>query len=383
VRENAVQIIDDEAVEPVVASRPPGWMIVAVVVAGIALASFVMSQASTSGEAVDDAGLSSFDEAPLTALAAETPRQLRGYVAVSSLHDQVSMFRPGGSLVSRTDHPQDDTEQYPMLMTGGRLVFSGISGWMFDIDLADGPAMFGTNRSIIPGAEPGIIWFARRSSPAGNYQWVAPVDVESLTVGDRVDITDVFTHPVVGVADGLIVVPIDQDTHGRFAYWSPTDGLAPIGFRDPSQETVVGASGNLVVVALRGGVSIFDISSGDYVSSFPFDFGEAVASACLSPDREHVVVVGSNGEAIVGNTTTGDVMPLKDTDHGEDGKAILVPNQLTHGIGWTAVDQVVFIGEDEDRSHFFGFDIATGESFHIADLPGVGGWWIAANGSMC
>lgn len=273
------------------------------------------------------------------------------------------------------------TGPYPMLMSAGYLLYSGISGWTFDIDLAELPTMFGTNRDIIPGAEPGAVWFARRSSPTGSYLWVASVDVESLTVGDRVDITDVFTHPVVGVADGLIVVPIDQDTYGRFAYWSPTGGLAPIGLRDPSQETVVGASGNLVVVAVRGGVSIFDISLGACVSSFPFDFGEAVTSACLSPDREHVVVVGSNGEAIVGNTTTGEVMPLKDTGEEQVRSEILVPNQLTHGIGWTTDDQVVFIGVDEDRSHLFGFDIATRESFYIAGLRlGV---HIAASGAMC
>jgi len=128
-------------------------------------------------------------------------------------------------------------------------------------------------------------------------------------------------------------------------------------------------------------VSIFDISSGDYVSSFPFDFGEAVTSACLSPDREHVVVVGSNGEAMVGNTTTGEVMPLKDTGQEQIRSEILVPNRLTHGIGWTTADQVVFIGEDEDRSHLFGYDIATRESFYIASLSH--GAHIAASGAMC
>jgi hypothetical protein len=386
-REGTVRIVDDEVAESNVGSRPPGWMIVAVVLVGIGVASFVVSQASTNADVPADSEVSQPDDGPAVGVFPSTATELRGHVALTS--DSVWTFRPGGSVVSRGGRGViGGGGPYPMLMSAGYLLYSGINGWTFDVDLAEEPVMFGTNRDIIPGAEPGLVWFARRQNlrrqetQIRDYLWVAPVDVESLTVGERVDITDVFTHPVVGVADGLIVVPIDQETYGRFAYWSPTGGLAPIGLRDPSQETVVTASGNLVVLAVRGGVSIFDISSGDYVSSFPFDFGEAVTSACLSPDREHVVVVGSNGEAIIGNTTTGVVIPLEDTDNERQYRyAISVPNQLTHGIGWTTADQVVFIGVDEDRSHLFGLDIATGEGFHIASLSY--GAQIAASGAMC
>jgi hypothetical protein len=386
--EGAVQIVDDEVDEPNVGSRPPGWMIVAVVLVGIGVASFVVSQASTNVGVPADTGVSLPDDENPPFVSPGTERRLRGHVAVA-VGENLRTFRPGGSVVSRSWGGRGiigGTGPYPILMSAGYLLYSGSSGWMFDIDLAEEPVMFGTNRDIIPGAEPGVVWFSRRSGPTGDYLWVASVDVESLTIGERVDITDVFTYPVAGVADGLIVVPIDQDTYGRFAYWSPTDGLAPIGLRDPSQETVVTASGNLVVVAVRGGVRFFDISSGSYVSSFPFDFGEAVTSACLSPDREHVVVVGSNGDAIVGSTTTGEVMPLKDTGAEQSRSEILVPNQLTHGIGWTTADQVVFIGVDEDGvdedgSHLFGFDIDTRESFYIAGLRY--GAHIAASGAMC
>jgi hypothetical protein len=393
-REGTVRIVDDEVAEPDIGSRPPGWMIVAVVLVGIGVASFVVSQASTGSDPEPDAAESSIDGRPLMAVTAETPGQLRGHVAVTSPDQSFSermvwMFRPGGSLVSRSGPAMaGGPDPYPMLMTAGSAM---LGQWIFDADLVERPTLFGTNRDLIPGSEQGLVWFARRQSlslqapQTGDYLWVAPVDVESRTVGDRVDITDLFARPVTGVAGGLIVVPVDDEMYGRFAYWSPTGGLAPIGLRDPSQEQVVDASGNLVVVAVRGGVSIFDISSGDYVSSFPFDFGDAVTSACLSPDRRHVIVVGSNGESVVGDTVTEEVIVLEDTydSYEYDSYALETSIQRKHGIGWTANDQVVFIGRDEDHRRLFGFDIATGEIFKIADLDGAGEWWLAASGSMC
>ena len=263
--EGTVHIVDDEVAEPDARWRPPGWMIIAAVISGIAVASLVVSQTSTNDNAVAERAVSSIDGRPVMAVTALTPNELAGYVAVTSpdqslIEATVWMFRPGGSLVSRSDHAIGGgrNDRYRLLMTAGRLML-GTSAWTFDYDLVEEPIQFGSNRSVIPGAEQGLVWFARGRGPTGNFPWVAPVDVAAQTVGDRVDITDVFTRPIAGVAGGLIVVPIDQDTYGRFAYWSPTGGLAPIGLRDPSQEMVVGASGNLVVVALRGGVSIFDI----------------------------------------------------------------------------------------------------------------------------
>jgi hypothetical protein len=394
-REGAVQIVDDVVDEPDRGSRPPGWMIVAVVVVGIAVASFVVSQASTSSDSTADASVSSnagyaspIEGRRLTAVTARTPSHLRGKVAVASpdvqpLEDRVWVLRPGGSVVGRADHFIGGAA----LMTVGS-VMTGL--WIFDDDLVDRPTMLGSNRELIAGAEPGLVWFARtqnlrgRETRIGDYLWVAPVDVESRTVGERADITGLISRPVAGVADGLIVVPVDDETYGRFAYWSPTDGLVSLNLRDPGSDIVVAASGNLVVVATAGRVSVLDIASGDYLSSFSFNSGGTVTSACLSPDRRRVIVVGSNGEAVVGNTTTGEISVIDGTNVDYDE---LWPNitsiQQTHGIGWTADDQVVFIGGGEDRKHLFGFDIATGEIFKIADLDGAGEWWLAASGSMC
>jgi hypothetical protein len=138
----------------------------------------------------------------------------------------------------------------------------------------------------------------------------------------------------------------------------------------------VTASGDLVVVASPGVVRILDVVSGEYVSSFALDFAVPVTSACLSPDGQHVIIVGWGGEAVVGNTTTGEIVRRL-----EYGYPIQIRRK--HGIGWTTNDQLVFIGAPEgDADHIFTYDIDSGESFVVFQLDGAKGW-LAASGTMC
>jgi hypothetical protein len=277
-----------------------------------------------------------------------------------------------------------------MLITAGHLI---LAGRIFDIDLAEPPISLWTNGSVVPGSGPGDVWLAgpQNGPIEDDYLWISKVDVESLTVGERVDITDVFSRPIVGVADGLIVV----DFEGEVAFWSPTDGLVPLDL--PGGDALyahqfdadglsmpywfVGASGNLVVVAANWRVRVLDIVSGEYVGPPVnlFDLYGPVTSACLSPDGHYVFVVGQDGRAVVGNTTTGEVFALNEmTDIG------IISVHQKHGIGWTTDDQLVFIGDGEGVPyHIFGFDISSGESFAIAELDGPQGWWLTASGTMC
>jgi outer membrane protein assembly factor BamB len=230
--------------------------------------------------------------------------------------------------------------------------------------------------------------------------WVSPVDVESLTVGERIDVTDVFRRPilgrllkargfsVVGVADGLMVVDLPCGVRritcpeGELAFWSPTDGLVPLdqlGGRD----TVVAASGNIVVIDTGSTVvGVLDIVSGEKVASFELpQVPRPVTSACLSPDGRHVIVVGWSGKAVVGNIATGEVIDLNEVNAE-------FPIQQEHGIGWTTDDQLVFIGEGEIGegeigNRIVGFDITSGESFAVAQLDGPEDWWLTASGTMC
>jgi hypothetical protein len=326
---------------------------------------------------------------PPATVTTDTPDRLAGYVAVTSPRslgdptfnqDTVWVFQPGGSLVSTANNGIGRLNaEYPMLITAGHLLFDGHlnNGWIIDTDVVDSATPFGTNRLLIPGAEAGLVWFWLRSNSAPYYLWVSPVDVESRTVGERVDITNLFDHPVVGVADGLIVVPDNDEKYGRFAYWSPADGLAALSL--PSfLDNVVAASGDLVVVATTGigRVSVLNIVTSEQVGSFMADFTVPVTSACLSPGGQHVIVVGSNGEAVVGNVTTGDVIDL----NAVNAEFLIQPG---HGIGWTTDDQLVFIGEGEFGKKIVGFDVATDESFDIAALEGSDDWWLTASGTMC
>jgi hypothetical protein len=315
---------------------------------------------------------------PPISITSETPEQLRGYVAVTSPddppfnQDTVWVFRPGGSLVSRADNVIGRVNaEYPMLITAGHLI---VGNQIFDIDLAEPPISLWTDASVYPGSA-GVVWLERRQSGSGlgASDWVSPVDVESLTVGERVVVTDLFYAPVVGVAGGLIV-----NDFGRTSFWSPTNGLVPLDYT-LDLGTVVAASGD-TVIASPGRVDIFNIVSGEHVVSLLLDLANPVRSACVSPDRQHVIVVAWNGEAFVGNTTTGEVIDL--LDEASDN-IDLTSIQPKHGIGWTTDTQLVFIGNDEDAKHILGFDIATGESFHVATLDGLAPWWLTASGTMC
>jgi hypothetical protein len=124
-------------------------------------------------------------------------------------------------------------------------------------------------------------------------------------------------------------------------------------------------------------VNVLDIVSGEYVVSFAPDFAGPGTSACLSPDGQPVIVVGWKGEAVVGNTTTGDVFGLNEVTEYHPGMSI----QPKYGIGWTTDDQLVFIAENEDSKHLFGFDVRTGESFHVAALDGSD-WKLSAGWSI-
>lgn len=89
-----------------------------------------------------------------------------------------------------------------------------------------------------------------------------PVDTGDLRVADRIDVVDVIRWPVVAIGDGLIVHPVDVETHGRYAYWSPMGGLEPLAIPDPEVSSVLASSGSLVAVASLTEVSALDIETG-------------------------------------------------------------------------------------------------------------------------
>jgi hypothetical protein len=419
-REDAVRIVQAEDVDESNGRMPPPIWVVVVVVAVVTGGWLLVTQGSTDTDPVtnptllpvtpDEASvvttttasvvttptaspttadpLSVFGNPPIS-ITAKTPQQLRGYVAVTSPDDPpfyqytVWVLRPGGSLVSRADNVIGrGNVEYPMLITAGHLI---LGGRILDIDLAEPPISLWTAGSVIPGTSPGLVWLTQRVERIQNDSvWVSPVDVESLTVGERIEVTDLFSRPIVGVADGLIVVPVEQPSSffgDELAFWSPTDGLVPLDL--PGEvDTVVSALGDVVVVASTGRARFLNVVSGEYVGSVELlDIRGPVTSACLSPDGQYVIVVGWNGKAVVGNTNTGEVVGLNEVTEDYFGPGLSV--QQEHGIGWTTDDQLVFIAGNEDAKHIFGFDLANRDSFHMATLSGLQEWWMTASGTLC
>jgi len=221
---------------------------------------------------------------------------------------------------------------------------------------------------VVPGSTPGLVWLAGEGA-----EWVAPLDVQSGTVGERFDVGDLFWWPLAGVADGLFVSPVDEASYGRAAYWSPTEGLRPINLPDPLQSGIHAAAGNLAVVVSSGVIDIFDLAVGNYVTSFPIQLGEGIVSeVCLSPGQETVAIVGSTGQVDVVETRTGAVLLRLSGVHA------------FNAMGWTSPEQLVYIADlDERTRRIYAVDVATGAIHNIADLEGAIGWWLTASGAMC
>jgi hypothetical protein len=256
-----------------------------------------------------------------------------------------------------------------MLMTEDRIAFAGLDhAYLIDTDLVDPAEPLTEDSFVVPGSTPGLVWLAGEGA-----SWVAPLDVQTVTVGERFEVGDLFWWPLAGVADGLIVSPVDEASYGRVAYWSPTEGLRPINLPDPLQSGIHAAAGNLAVVVSPGMIDIFDFAVGDYITSFPIQLGEGnVSEVCLSPGQGTVAIVGSTGQADVVETRTGAVL-LR-----------LSGVRASNAIGWTSPEQLVYIAHVDERTRrILAVDVTTGAIHNIADLEGAIGWWLTASGTMC
>jgi hypothetical protein len=386
-REDAVRIVQVEEVdEPNGRMPPPIWVVVVVVLAvvGWGWLLIVPPDAAESTPTVtppDTVPESRRYPSPSSKVAIPAPGfgpgDLAGDVAVTSplpfsVPGSLWVLRPSGQIVRLPDISiWGGSSKYPLLMTSERIAFASFGhGYLLDADAVASAESLAPATFVVPGANEGLVWFVRSRSLLGDVSWVAPVDVDTRTVGPELNIADLFSGVVVGVADGLIVNPKDQDAYGEFAYWSPSAGLATLDIDDPDRETVISASGDLAIVATSNRVSVFNTRNGEYVMSYSHNLGGTVSSACLSPDTEHLVVVGSDGEAFVGNVLTGQVFAL-------DGHV-----QESNGVGWTSVDQLVYLAVSDDGRTVVvhNSDESSGE---IAHLEGAGDWWLAASGTMC
>jgi hypothetical protein len=413
VDEDAVRVMAGDGDGPL--NRPPsrGWAFLAVFVAVASLA-VLWTVASRGTTATDRAPIATIPTAtppigssavvstvPLTAAASPTTSLTRPTIAplvttditvellkgASALEgdvalapqpaaiggDQIWVFRAGGSVVHRTDIPfQPGGYPFPLLMTGGRIAFANLTaGYLIDGSLTDPPKRLMDASFVVPGGTDGVVWFV--GTDATGVTWVAEVDVESGTAGERIDVTDMFRWPHTGFSDGLIVFPIDVETYGSSAFWSPTGGLKLLSLTNRSQGGLYTAAGDVaVLVSAADVIFVVDVATGDHLSAFDIDLGEGnVSYVCLSPDQRHVVVVGSTGEAFVGDTSNGEITLLLSGVHN------------WKSVGWTSNTQLVYIIDIADETFIQTYNLATAETHNVATLQSIFGWMFTANGSMC
>jgi hypothetical protein len=254
-------------------------------------------------------------------------------------------------------------------MTGGSIAFADLShGYLVDPDLLDEAELLAEASFITPGATPGLIWLIGTGA-----DWVAPLDVESRTVGDRIDVGDLISWPLAGIAEGLVVTPADEDTYGPAAYWSPSDGLQPISLRSPAQSGIHAASGTVAAVISPDELSILDIASGNYLSTSRLELGEGnVSEVCLSPDQRYAAVVGSTGEAYVAAVDTGTTLHRLSGIH------------INNSVGWSEANQFVYIADTPGGTTVQTLNIGTGQVGLVAKLTGYPTfWWLTASATMC
>lgn len=402
--EDKVRVLHDEPDRPA-AGKPPGRPLLLVslgVVIG-AVAVFVVSNMDTSGDETSSTATSLLGTTSLPAQVASTTVTTAPTVATSvdepvtftaasleplpgadSLLGQVALtpfpggtdngtlwvLRPGGSVVRRDDLPLTPGDYpYPLLMTDGHIAFANLeSGYVIDADLLSSREPLTGASFVVPSSAPGHVWFV---GPGGD--WVALVDVASKTVGDRIEVADEFSWPHAGVADGLIVIPLDQDTDGRQAYWSPTDGLEPILLDNPDESYVIAASGDVAVVVQGDLIRVMDIPAGDYLGRPGPRVGDGPdIEACLSPDQQYVAVVASTGDAYIMEVNTGVIVHRFSDLH------------YNNSIGWTDPDQFVFIADTPAGTTVQAIDVSIGRVHLAARLTGhPSQWWLAADGTMC
>jgi hypothetical protein len=257
---------------------------------------------------------------------------------------------------------------YPLIMADRRVVFVDFdSAYVVDVDLNEAPVAVSDGGFLVPGGSSDLVWIIESAA-----QWVAALDVRTGDVSERVDVSDVIGFPEAGVADGLIVRPVDETTYGRVAYWTPTLGLEPIESIDP-ESALLGSSGDVAVFAsVNGTIEVVDVANNHLVSRLMVDVGEdPIVEGCLSPERTAAAFTANSGTSVVVDLEDGDVIYSSP------------PDEFYDIAGWTSIDQLIVITGAEGEQILQAVDPFTGSVNNVARLTGPGSWWATAANSNC
>ncbi len=283
-----------------------------------------------------------------------------------------------GSIRQRGDLPLiRELGRYALLwMDDALLYLGGGTAYHLASSLDDPPTDLGRASGIVPGATPDRAWLVGGD---GFGDQIAVVDTATAEVGEWFDTSTEFDSPLGGAADGLVVRPVDTESDGTLAHWTPEGGAESFGLAGAEPGpfgSFLASSGDVAVIGLSfPDVAVLDVAAREVLTTFSFDPGDALwAKTCISPQERFVAMVGSNGRGVVVSTEDGSVI-----QEFEVGRTRGVIN----AIGWTTPDQLLRIVDDGEGRRLVALDIFTGSERDIASLDPTADWLLATPGSNC
>ncbi len=266
----------------------------------------------------------------------------------------------GGRSASRHDVPLSPGDySYPLVSDDEALVFTDLQTvYVLDAGLAGPPVSRARGSFLVPGARQGIAWVAGESSTS-----LAQVDLPDGLVHSPIDVIGVVSWPYVGVADGLLIRPVQEDQYGPVAYWSPATGISRLPTKVANLQLLT-ATGDLAVFSSPdGAVTVFDVRRMRHVSRFTAG-SELVGDvrACVSPNGDFIAIVLPDGTAEVRDMRSGaQVAEYQAAPFG--------------GLGWTADQSLVYTTTTTGIGTVVQLlDVNTGQSHSVASVSWSNGW---------
>lgn len=254
----------------------------------------------------------------------------------------------------------------PLVFLGDRFAFAGMNQAYF-IYADENPEVLGEGSVLVRGATPDRMWlFGDREG-----LWVRVLDTVSGESGQRIEVSSTVALPLSGVAQGLLVAPVDRAIFGPIAYWVPGLGIQRLDVGVASSTRLVAAAGDIAVFASDSlGVDVVNVAQRTLLAAFEVDL-DKIATACLSPQQRWIVFLDGDGQGTVVSTRDGSVL-----------RSIAGPSTLQQ-IAWTDDLQLLSLVRHEDSQAVEAMDVFTGTTKTIARLAGVGSWRLVSGVPGC
>lgn len=257
---------------------------------------------------------------------------------------------------------------HPLILSNGHVAFTDLdNAYLVDVDLASPPATVSEGSYLLPSGTTDLVWIIGDGAT-----WAAPLDTSTGAVGEHIDFAGMVSWVQAGLGSGVLVLPMDETTFGRLAYWAPGNGLQPIDLENADSQLLTAAGSLAVFLSPDGTFQVQDIANSTKISRFSLDFdGSSGVSGCLSPDESSIAIYGEGVTDVVVSSTTGEVLyQLPEDDERQD-------------LNWVTTDQLVAQTAADEGRLLQIIDLTAGTTTDIASLSGLGSWWITASGSNC